>query len=631
MLKVTLGKRKLYNGNLILVNEDNPIKREFIRGNLEAPFLDNKDILINKKVSDILREVLTTIDGYEEIVPVSGYRTLDEQINIYNTSLIVNGEEFTKKYVAEPDCSEHQTGLAIDLGKKLDNVDFICPEFPYEGICQRFREVAVKYGFIERYKEDKKFITKISGEPWHFRYVGYPHSEIITENNLSLEEYLEFIKKYKYGENPYVFRDTKRKFLIAYKKYIDENTTIELEDHDLYEISGNNYDGFIVTLCSDDVNTKYDLEIRDRAWTEISLDNLKHNVKEIKKCLKPGCEFMAVVKANAYGHGDIEISRYLNKINVNNFGVATIDEAIELREAGIKGDILILGYTHPSRILDLVKYDLIQTVVDHAYAEELNIFERDIRVHLKIDTGMHRLGEDYNNKDIINKIFGYKNLKIEGVFSHLYVADSEEEEDVICTKEQIKNFFKVGDTIKKKFNPKIKFHIQSSYGVLNYPNLDCDYARIGIAMYGVKSSIHDNIKSHIELKPVLSIKARIAIVKNVKKGDAVSYGRQYIAKSNMKVATVTIGYADGIPRNISNGNACVLVNGMPAPVIGRICMDQLMIDVTNISDVEEGDIVTLIGRDKEKYVSAEDMSEAAGTITNEFLSRLSRRLKYCYR
>lgn len=248
MMKINLGKSDLYNGSLILVNAKNPIKKEFKRGILVAPFLEYEDILVDQVTNNILKEALTAIDGYSDIVPVSGYRTLDEQIDIYNSSLIVNGEEFTKKYVAEPDCSEHQTGLAIDLAKKSNDVDFICPEFPYDGICQRFREVSVKYGFIERYKEEKKYITKISGEPWHFRYVGYPHSEIMTENNLALEEYLEFIKQYKHDENPYIFTIGNRKILISYKEYVDENTSIDLSDNDLYKISGNNYDGFIITV-----------------------------------------------------------------------------------------------------------------------------------------------------------------------------------------------------------------------------------------------------------------------------------------------------------------------------------------------------------------------------------------------
>ena len=150
-------------------------------------------------------------------------------------------------------------------------------------------------------------------------------------------------------------------------------------------------------------------------------------------------------------------------------------------------------------------------------------------------------------------------------------------------------------------------------------------------MYGVKSSLYDSVKSDVELKPVLSLKARIAIVKNIKAGDAVSYGRQYIANNDMRVATVTIGYADGIPRNISNKNVVVLIKGREVPVIGRVCMDQLMIDVTNVDDVKEGNIVTLIGNDEDNYVSVEKISEVAGTITNEFLSRLSKRLQYYYK
>ena len=151
MMIVKLTKNNLYNGSLVLVNADNPINERFKYGNLVAPFLEYENILINERASNILREVLTNINGYEQIIPVSGYRTLEEQINIYNSSVIVNGEGFTAKYVAEPNCSEHQTGLAIDLAQRSNNVDFICPEFPYEGICQVFRDVAMRYGFIERY------------------------------------------------------------------------------------------------------------------------------------------------------------------------------------------------------------------------------------------------------------------------------------------------------------------------------------------------------------------------------------------------------------------------------------------------------------------------------------------------
>ena len=190
---------------------------------------------------------------------------------------------------------------------------------------------------------------------------------------------------------------------------------------DISKDISNDIDMKFIKEC--DRNTK-----GDRAWVEIDLENLKNNVEEIKSSIHDNCEFMAVVKANGYGHGSVEISRYLNKINVYNFAVATINEAIELREGGVRGDILILGYTHPSRFNDLIKYDLIQTIVDYNYAEDLKKFEKIIRVHLKIDTGMHRLGEDFHNLDTINKIFSFKNLKIEAIFSHLYVVYSDNKE-----------------------------------------------------------------------------------------------------------------------------------------------------------------------------------------------------------
>ena len=173
-------------------------------------------------------------------MPVSGYRTLEEQIDIYESSLKDNGEEFTKKFVALPNASEHQTGLAIDLALNEGKIDFICPSFPYHGICQEFRNVAPKFGFIERYKNDKKKITKISKEEWHFRYVGYPHSEIINNLDFCLEEYIDYIKTFTYPNNPLIYNEYKI-FYVPYK----DNHYIELNDD--YLISGNNVDGFILT------------------------------------------------------------------------------------------------------------------------------------------------------------------------------------------------------------------------------------------------------------------------------------------------------------------------------------------------------------------------------------------------
>ena len=201
-----------------------------------------KNIKLNDNANYALHLILDNINAKNEIVTVSGYRTLGEQKNIYNTSLKENGRDYTQKYVALPNASEHQTGLAIDLALNEDDIDFICPKFPHYGICQSFRNIAPKYGFIERYKGDKEAVTKISNEEWHFRYVGYPHSKIITEKDICLEEYIDFLKDYIYPNNPLVYKEYKI-FFIPYK---DENFILELKEN--YTVSGNNVDGFILTI-----------------------------------------------------------------------------------------------------------------------------------------------------------------------------------------------------------------------------------------------------------------------------------------------------------------------------------------------------------------------------------------------
>ncbi len=369
-------------------------------------------------------------------------------------------------------------------------------------------------------------------------------------------------------------------------------------------------------------------DIKGRAWIEINLNHLRHNVKEFQSILPKNCTLMAVVKANAYGHGDIRISKELNKIGVTSFAVATLSEGVQLRKNGVKGEILIFGYTHPQDFKLLVKYRLIQTVVDLEYAQILNRYGSKIKVHIKIDTGMHRLGENYNNISNLEAIFNLKNLVILGAYTHLSVSDSLTKEDTAFTKAQIEHFYKtVQNLIDFGYNPG-KLHIQSSYGVLNYPELSCDYARVGIALYGVLSSACDKTRVSIDLKPVLSVKARIVMTKTIDKGDAVSYGRTFTASEERKIATVTIGYADGIPRNLEDGY--ILVNGYLAPIIGRICMDQLMIDITDIPVVEPDEIVTVIGINETNQIKAEEIASNSGTITNELLTRLGNRLKRIY-
>ncbi|WMJ88116.1 serine racemase VanT catalytic subunit [Anaerocolumna sp. MB42-C2] len=369
-------------------------------------------------------------------------------------------------------------------------------------------------------------------------------------------------------------------------------------------------------------------DIKGRAWIEINLNHLRHNVREFQSILPKNCILMAVVKANAYGHGDVEISKGLNKIGVSSFAVATLSEGVDLRKRGIKGEILIFGYTHPQDFKLLVKYRLIQTVVDLEYAQILNHYGSKLKVHIKIDTGMHRLGENYTNLSNLEAIFKLKNLIILGTYTHLSVSDSLSKEDTAFTKSQIEHFYRTIQTlVNSGYNPG-KLHIQSSYGVLNYPELSCDYARIGIALYGVLSSAYDKTRVSINLKPVLSVKARIVMIKTIEKGDAVSYGRTFTASKERIIATVTIGYADGIPRNLENGY--ILVKGSMAPIIGRICMDQLMIDITDIPGVVPDEIVTVIGINGTNQIKAEEIATNSHTITNELLTRLGNRLKRIY-
>ncbi len=370
----------------------------------------------------------------------------------------------------------------------------------------------------------------------------------------------------------------------------------------------------------------------DRAWAEINMSNLNHNVQAIRKVLPNGCGLMAVVKANAYGHGDVELAEYLNRMGVLAFAVATIDEGIRLRKHGIKGELLILGYTIPQRASELARYRLSQTVTDYEHAQRLNAFGKPIQVHIKVDTGMHRLGESCDHVSEIAKIFRCENLNIHGIFTHLCVSDSMEPEDIALTKEQLQKFLCLLDELRKQRSTLPKFHIQSSYGILNYPELQCDYARIGIALYGTLSTPDIKTKLPIDLRPVLTLKARVVLIRTIAAGESVGYGRQFIAQRETCVAVLHVGYADGLPRGLSCGNGTVLLHGCHAPIIGRICMDQLMVDITGLSTVKQGDIATLIGRDGTEEILAEQVAANAGTITNELLSRLSNRMErvFCY-
>ena len=398
-----------------------------------------------------------------------------------------------------------------------------------------------------------------------------------------------------------------------------------------------------------------------RAWVETDLAALTENVNQFRQVLSRGCRLMAVMKADAYGHGAIPVALHLQGLGVTDFAVATAAEGISLRQAGVRGNILILGYTSPQEWPEVYENDLIQTIVDEEYAVAMNRFgcaNGALRAHLALDTGMHRLGVSAGDMEAVREIFLLPAIRIEGVFSHLCVAGSREESDVEYTRQQLKRFEAMRGYIEKlciQLNrgagdegAKLCFHIQNSFGLLNYPQLEYDLARMGIALYGAYETKEDRPQLELGLLPVMSVRARVAMVRTVEPGMEIGYGRAWRAPGRRQIATVTIGYADGIPRSYGNGRAWVLIRGRRYPVVGRVCMDQLLADVTDEEDLEEtgildwddweeedgardavraGDVVTLIGRDGEEEIRAEEAAGWCDTITNELLCRMGGRLK----
>lgn len=250
MKRVALRKEDVYSGYLILVNREHPIRQKMLLNRIRLmPFnTEYEGILLERLTASLLTEVIHSVGCANEIVPVSGYRSRAEQEKLFNDSLIERGREFTEQYVAYPNCSEHQTGLAIDLGQNWSNIDYITPSFPYYGLFAEFRKKAVHYGFIERYEKGKEEITGISHEPWHFRYVGYPHAQIMKRHHFCLEEYIQFLRDFSLNGPTYKFHSGEKSFEIFYRPAEEGQTVLELPENTMYQISGNNIDGFIVTL-----------------------------------------------------------------------------------------------------------------------------------------------------------------------------------------------------------------------------------------------------------------------------------------------------------------------------------------------------------------------------------------------
>lgn len=366
-----------------------------------------------------------------------------------------------------------------------------------------------------------------------------------------------------------------------------------------------------------------------RTWCEINLDSLRENIRQLKQIAKK--ELIGVVKADAYGHGEKEVTRILKEEGISFFAVSNINEAINLRHLGISEKILILGYTPPELADLLVKHQIIQTVHDVDYAAALNRFVSDgkVAVHLKIDTGMGRLGFPPTEASVerIMELAPLEKLNICGIFTHFSCSDSFDPEDEAFTRKQMEGLDRMVEELKERGLSFEAVHAQNSAGITNYQNDGYNFARAGILMYGLNPS--EDVKGDIRVKPLLSWKTVITMVKEVPAGTYISYGRTYQTEKPTKIATLAVGYADGYYRSLSS-KAEVLVGGKRCKILGRVCMDQMMIDVTEVPQVKIGDVATLIGKDQDEEITADELAKIAGTINYEVVCSISKRVPRVY-
>lgn len=365
-------------------------------------------------------------------------------------------------------------------------------------------------------------------------------------------------------------------------------------------------------------------------WAEIDLDKAAYNMKNIKKLVKDK-EVIAVVKADCYGHGADDLAPVFLENGASRLAVAILTEGIELRKKNITAPIMILGYTPLELGEELINNDIEQTVYDLEYAKKLsNIAERlgkKAKIHIALDTGMGRIGFIPNEESIeaVEKIASLNGIEIIGIFTHFSTAD---EYDKNYTNEQfkkIKNF--ISELEKRNINIPLK-HVSNSGAIMDMPETYLDAVRAGIILYGYYPSNEVN-KEKLDIKPILTLKTTVSHVKEVEEGTSISYGRTFITERKSKIATIPIGYADGYSRLLS-GKAKVIINGKFAPVVGRICMDQCMIDVTDIGEVKVGDEVILLGEEGNLKFNADDFAEIMGTINYEITCMLKQRIPRVY-
>ena len=369
---------------------------------------------------------------------------------------------------------------------------------------------------------------------------------------------------------------------------------------------------------------------RQRAWIEIDLNKLAHNVRQIKSILSPHTELMAVVKADAYGHGAVEVAQTALKNGASWLAVATLSEGIELRQAGIEAPILILGAINSPEEIKAVAYWQLEPTIGNSqqalnFSDILTTLKTSLPVHLKLDTGMSRLGTNWENAvEFVKFVQKLPQIKLASIYSHLATAD---DPDPTFMQLQNQRFQQAIKQLQQWNITPPRLHIANSAAILSDRSFDYELVRVGLAIYGLYPSHH--LRETIPLQPILQVKARVTQVKTIKAGTGVSYGHQFVADRDTTIAIVGIGYADGVPRNLSN-RLKVIIRDELVPQIGAITMDQLILDVSQIPNIQPGEIVTLIGNSDRHTISADDWSKTLNTISWEILCGFKHRLPRVY-
>ena len=369
-----------------------------------------------------------------------------------------------------------------------------------------------------------------------------------------------------------------------------------------------------------------------RVYAKIDLDAIAYNMEQMKQNIRPETKVMAVIKADGYGHGAVQIAEMMERWNyIWGFAVATLDEAVVLRTEGIQKPILVLGCVFPDQYMEMLKHEIRMNIYTEEMAESISRMAaregKTAYMHIKLDTGMSRLGFGINEQsaETIKRISKMPNVNMEGIFTHFTKAD---EKDKSFTKKQIQEFVWMTERLKEK-NVRFTYeHCSNSAGIIDVPEANFDIVRAGISTYGLYPS-EEVDKTNVKLKPALALKSHVAFVKEIGRGTPVSYGGTFVAKEKMKIATIPVGYADGYPRSLSN-KGYVLIRGKKAPILGRVCMDQFMVDVTQIEGVSFGDKVTMNGKDGNEILPVEVLSELSGRFNYEFVCDLGKRIPRVY-